>query len=804
MRSERERFDRYLGRFHVKIEERDTLLLEWAKAVYERNSQDLKYEVKIQNTPELAEGTPNVKDMRNTFALLSARSASIVPSARSYLTPDDIERANSASREEAGIAARRRRRVRSKKAKKDSKKLNKGGKVSAEQEEDEDEENDDDAIGAFRPMPTSKTTKHVAGGILRKKVGAPTSHRAHDEKQNHRSSNNDDEDQDQEDDLSTVTGSIMDIDEYAQRAEALTFEDNQLSVREHILLEKVKDDDMNDETGERPSSNNQDEARKEDADRILQELVDALSLEEQLSDQELSSKNLKNLSTKDGKSKKKGSSSKSKGAPAIVTEASREIEEFLALSAQERETDRILTEFLQQNNQEKVLIGQPEPAPSSSKGSGKQKKRGQSQQQSSQATSSAGSNAARGGTSRTSMSAGTNATFTELNITPLSTASTSISQKQKPTSAVTGKSMEEYVRGMKTAKEAEHNGMFEGLHGMEDTRDLEQQLQDILQSVSDITKSIESSDDFVNEQNEEAEEATGGSAKPSKSAKKVTINTSHRNNVSMKKVQILSPEPQKPLTEEDEQASQLCELLQYASDSIEEAGATVGEDDDDILPHPSDKYSKNSSSAKNTTPKKKKKPSKSVSIQLSTEDELRQIVHDTVKSTAEVTRSSAAQGNVANATRELDTVLLRSSVDFSTTSNNSNSNNSNPSAKLKPSSNQLPPVSGASATASGANTSSGTSAKAQKMVETYLGASSQDALSLIGRPSTSNSAVSSAQSNQRPATTSSNKSAGSAPSSKPSSRGNINNANHNTTVPAPGIAQEGSVSSDNKYWYVYL
>lgn len=798
LKNERERFDRHVARFHTKIDERDTLLSEWAKAIYERNSQDAKVEGRVENIPELQQATPNVKDLRNTFSLLSARSAALVPSARQYLTPDDIDRANSASRDEA--LARRRRKVRSGKKKGSKKKHStKKGTAGTDAEEEDDEEDPDDPIGAFRPMPVTRTTggsgkTSAASPVLRKKVGGRAPRSSNDDKPPRRSgpssnnNNNDDEDDD-DNDNSTVTGSIMDIDE---RADALALDD---TLRDRLLIDRHDaqlDDglDDGDDEPQRPGSKNQADARKEDADRILQELVDALSLEEQLSDQELTSSNLQKHN-----SKPKGASSSSTGAaasaavvegPAIVTEASREIEDFLALTKQEQETDRILAEFLQQHN-----TYQQKHAPSSTLKTG-----------------TAGSHP-----TRASMSAGTNATFSELNLTPMSTASTS--SKQQPLSkqvSVTGKSMEEYVRTMKTAHGAEHKGMFDGLHGVDDSRDLEQQLQDILQSVSDITKSFASTEDSailaataaamasaptatattvsatVAASSTSSGKFTSPTKKPSVSAAgDVLIGASSG---SAKKVRVP--------TEEDEQAAKIYELLQYATESIEEADALAGYERQHQPPVDIDESLVGASAKK----KKTKRASKSVSIQLSPEEELRQIVQDTVKSTAEVTSGSTKQGQVAHATRELQNVVLRSSMDMSAqsasmkqataaaaASSSSTKQTGNKSRVASINASSAAAVSSAAAgVAAASSVTSNSSSKAQQMVETYLGASSNDALALMGRASNGATPVSSASSKAAPVRQGSISSAQKAPEA--------------TAAKGGAVGQEGSLASDNKYWYV--
>lgn len=796
LKSERERFDRHVARFHAKVDERDTLLSEWVKAIYERNAHDAKVEGRVENIPELQQASPNVKDLRNTFSLLSARSAALVPGARQYLTPDDIDRANSASRDEA--LARRRRKVRSGKKKSSKKKQGtKKGATATDAEDDDDEEDPDDPIGAFRPMPVARATggsgkTSSASPVLRKIVGGRAPRSSNDDKPPRRSghSSNNNNNDDEDDDNSTVTGSIMDIDE---RADALALDDTlrgHLSIDRHsVPLNDGLDDD--DDEPQRPGSQNQADARKEDADRILQELVDALSLEEQLSDQELTSSNLQKHNSKPkgaGNSSSTAVSSAGAEGPAIVTEASREIEDFLALTKQEQETDRILAEFLQQHN-----TMQQKHAPSTLK------------------TGTAGSHP-----TRSSMSAGTNATFSELNLTPMSTASTA--SKQQPLSkqvSVTGKSMEEYVRTMKTAHGAEHTGMFDGLHGVDDSRDLEQQLQDILQSVSDITKSFASNEDSAILAATAAAMASAPTATAATTATTTATTTAapltssgkfasptKKPSVSVAGESLIgassgSTKKVRVPTEEDEQAAKIYELIQYATESIEEADALAGYERQHQPPADIDE-SLVVASAK----KKKKRASKSVSIQLSPEEELRQIVQDTVKSTAEVTSGSTKQGQVAHATRDLQNVVLRSSMDMSAQSASmkqataaaSSSSTKQTGNKSRVASINASSAAALSSTAAGvaaaSSVASNSSSKAQQMVETYLGASSNDALALMGRASNAATPVSSASLKAAPLRQGSISSVQKPPEAAA------------TASKGGAVGQEGSLTSDNKYWYV--
>jgi hypothetical protein len=741
-------------RLHSKIDERDILLLEWVKAIAERNAQDGKGSrdnKSAENIPELLQSTPHMKDLRNTFSLLSVRVAAVIDSAKQYLTEEDVERANLASLEARRKRSGRKRKSLTGKKKKKKTTLMRSDTLPEEDEEEDDDEvegpealadDEDDAaadpINAFRPAPTGgKPRKAKKGTTTRKKVGGGRARKSQS---------------DEHDDISTVTGSIMDIDDYAHNQHDAN--PYHLETRHRLLHEGDDDDEeaeqqhhQHDGDDDRLGSRNQQDAKKEDTDRILQELVDALSLEEQLTDQDLTALKLKKLA-----------SGKSTANQNIVSAASKEIEEFLALAEQDKDTDRILTEFLQKNART-----------------------------SSTASKEGGDKVNTAQTNRTSMSAGTNATFHEMHITPLSTASS----QQRPPMTVTGKNMEEYIRSLKSAGTADHPGFYAGLTDTENNKDLEQQLQDILQSMSDITKSIESGDEFVNS----LAEVDTGNAKKNLSKPVSTRPMSQTTNPK--------------LAEENENVTKLYELLQFATESIAEADAAVGNGPDDPL-----LYATDDSLLQDIDPvykqKKVNKTSKSVSIKLTPEEELRQLVSATVKSAAEVTKGSAAQSNVASATRELQNVMMRSSMEIPSKSSNTNPITNNANAMTKKTSGitgvaATTTLSGMSSTSvsqqgsfsnnvhgssvhsassslakkSSIPTAGSSSAKAQQMVETYLGSS--DAIALMGRSTTPSRTSTAGVRSQ--------------PTSKPNSGGNA--------IPING-SHDGSVGNDGKYWYVSL
>lgn len=410
LRSEREKYDRQLGKFASKLESRDQLLLEWVRSISERNA--------LESSPTNAvrgDGGNSVtlNDLRNTLSLLATRSAGYVHAAKQYLTPDDISRANTAQLQ--NTAKRRGKSGKKRKAKKTSKPNNRnrnnndeedeGNEGHESQEEDDggnqSEDNRNNALHAFRPINLSqdaskKTSAANKAAVLK---GKGRRKRKKGGRKSHGGNNSDDEEEEDADDAnSTVTGSIMDMDleDFIAAHDFGTsldqnpeLQDNKKSLHgtSRPSIEQVESDAAEDSAvvdplfdpmnthrsrsahaKKRPGSTNQDDAQQEDADKLLQELVAAVTLD----DEELLLTGVRNEGGDEGEEEDvlsptyrvksanmagieaalRSGSTVSDPRIAVAAAASQEIQDFLELSAQEKETDRILNDLLrQQSNQ---------------------------------------------------------------------------------------------------------------------------------------------------------------------------------------------------------------------------------------------------------------------------------------------------------------------------------------------------------------------------------------------------------------------------------------------------------------------